>query len=275
MPWKVALCQMDVRLGDPEANRLEAGRLLRRAGAAGAAVAVLPELWTTAYALDRIRELAEPPLGPTITWLQDQARELGLHLVAGSTAELRDGRVFNTAHVIDREGRLLASYDKIHLFGLMEEDRYLAPGRGPQAFRLDGIPCGVEVCYDLRFPELARTLALAGAQVLFVPAEWPEPRLSHWRSLLIARAIENQAFVVGVNRVGMKDPVDPASDRFFGHSLAVDPWGEVLAEGGSEPEVLLVDLDPGEVSRVRSRIPVFQDRRPSAYRAPGAPPLGE
>jgi len=275
MPWRVALCQMDVRLGDPEANRLEAGRRLSQARAAGATVAVLPELWTTAYALDRLDDLAEPPAGPTFTWLRDQARTLGIHLVAGSIAERREGRVYNTAHVIDREGRLLASYDKVHLFRLMEEEKYLAPGAGPALFRLGGVPCGLEICYDLRFPELARTLALAGAQVIFIPAEWPEPRLHHWRSLLIARAVENQAFIIGVNRVGQKDPSDPNTDRFFGHSLVVDPWGEVLAEGGDEPAVVLADLDLDVAPRVRSRIPVFSDRRPSAYRAPGAPPLGE
>lgn len=275
MIWNVALCQMDVRLGDPEGNRREAAGWLQRAAAAGAQVAVLPELWTTAYALDRIDDLADQDGHPTLPWLKEQARDLNLHIVAGSVADRRGGRTYNTAFVVDREGQLVGTYDKVHLFRLMDEHKALAAGGWPGSFRLEGVPCGVEICYDLRFPELSRTLALAGAQVLFVPAEWPKPRLHHWRSLLIARAIENQAFVIGVNRVGRKDPAVAETDVFFGHSLAVDPWGKVLAEGGEQAELVQATLDLHEVARVRGRIPVFQDRSPSAYRAPGAPPLGE
>ena len=275
MRWNVALCQIDIRLGEPDWNREHAGQWLERAAAEGAQVAVLPELWTTAYALDRIGELADRDGRPTLGWLQEQAQRLKLDLVAGSIADRRGGRIYNTAYVVDREGRVPGSYDKVHLFRLMQEEKALRAGDRPGFFRLSGAPCGVQICYDLRFPELSRTLALAGAQVLFIPAEWPYPRLHHWRSLAIARAIENQTFVVAVNRVGEKEPGRPGTDVFFGHSLVIDPWGEVLAEAGQEEQLLLAEIDLGEVARVRERIPVFVDRAPRAYRAPGAPPLGE
>ncbi len=275
MLWKVALCQMDVALGDPEENRRRAAHWLEQATGQGAQVAVLPELWTTAYALDRIDTLADRDGEPTLGWLESTAQRLGLSLVAGSIADHRGSRTYNTAYIISNQGERLARYDKVHLFRLMAEEKFLAPGDRPGFFRLDGVPCGVEICYDLRFPEISRTLALAGAKVIFIPAEWPEPRLHHWRSLLIARAIENQAFVIAVNRVGRKDPAQADTDVFFGHSLAVSPWGEVLAEAGEKEELKLVELDLAEVDRVRQQIPVFSDRAPQAYRAPGAPPLGE
>jgi omega-amidase len=126
----------------------------------------------------------------------------------------------------------------------------------------------VMICYDIRFPELARTLALDGAKILFVPAEWPHPRLHHWRTLLMARAIENQMFVVSCNRVGTS-----GSTHFFGHSLIIDPWGEIIAEGAEHEEIITAALDLTEVDKVRGRIPVFEDRRPELYKTTLKSPL--
>ncbi|MCR4431012.1 MAG: carbon-nitrogen family hydrolase [Tepidanaerobacteraceae bacterium] len=168
--------------------------------------------------------------------------------------------VFNSSYVINRDGEIVARYDKVHRFRLMEEDRYLSPGKEAVTFELDGIPCGIIICYDLRFPEFVRKLALLGAKVLFIPAQWPRPREIHWKLLNIVRAIENQFFVVAVNRAG-KD----GKEEFPGMSLVVDPWGEVLLEGSDRQEVLTATLDLSRIDHARRKITVFEDRRPELY----------
>lgn len=264
MKTTVALVQMDIALGEPEINRRRGETLIREAVRGGAKVVVLPEMWTTAYSMADIHQLADSDGEPTGQMLAQLARELSIYIVGGSIADILGGKVFNRSRVFDPEGQVIADYSKIHLFRLMEEDRYLAAGNRPSSFRLGDITAGQMICYDLRFPELARTLALSGAEVLFVPAEWPLPRLSHWRALNIARAIENQCYVVACNRVGTKH--DPAGDtHFFGHSLIVDPWGEVLVEGDDKESILFGELDSSLVSEVRGRIPVFRDRKPDVY----------
>lgn len=258
---KVALLQMDIALGDVAANRAKASAMLAEAAGRGAELAVLPEMWTTGYALEEIHTLAEPPGGPTLTMLRAFAREHGVALVAGSLAEREDGKVYNTAYAIGRDGEVAARYRKIHLIGLMAEDRYLSPGDTRCTFDLGFGPAGLIICYDLRFTELPRALALSGCRALFVPAEWPASRGRHWLALNVARAIENQMFVIAVNRVGRD-----AANLFYGHSLIVDPWGEVVAEGSETAEqVIVADVDFAAVEEIRKRMPVFADRRPECY----------
>jgi omega-amidase len=258
---KVALLQMDIALGDVAANRRKAAAMIAEAIARGARLLVLPEMWTTGYKLAEIHKLAEPADGPTIQMLSAAAKTNGVEIITGSIAEARDGRVYNTCYAIDRCGGLVAKYSKIHLIGLMEEDRYLTAGDRKTLFTMSFGQAAMIICYDLRFTELPRALALDGCQALFVPAEWPAARGSHWRTLNIARAIENQMFVIAVNRVGADD-----SNLFYGHSLIVDPWGEVLAEGPEKDEAVIVaDVDFASVAAVRQRMPVFADRRPQCY----------
>jgi predicted amidohydrolase len=142
----------------------------------------------------------------------------------------------------------------------MEEEKHLTAGNRLGLYAMDGQTTGSVICYDIRFPEWIRTYALQGMKVLFVPAQWPNPRLQHWRQLLIARAIENQMYVVACNRVGFG-----GGSEFFGHSLVIDPWGEVIAEGSEREEVVQAQIDLALVDEVRSRIPVFTDRRTSLY----------
>ena len=146
------------------------------------------------------------------------------------------------------------------MFGLMEEGSYLAAGDCRVSFELDGVKCGIIICYDLRFPELSRALALDGAQLMFVPAQWPKPRLHPWRTLLLARAIENQMFVAGVNRVGKEGKAE-----FFGHSLLVNPLGEVLLSGSEEEEILTAEIDLNQLIKVREHMTCFHDRVPKVY----------
>ncbi len=260
--WEVALVQCDIALGDPELNRerLEAKMEQAAASSVKPDVIMLPEMWNTGYALTQIGQLADPGGVETRSWISAFARRHGIHVIAGSIAEKRDGRVFNTMTIFDRDGQEVGAYSKIHLFRLMEEEKHLASGDQPVLFELDGVKSGASICYDIRFPELARTLALNGARILFIPAEWPHPRLHHWRTLLMARAIENQMYVIACNRTGIS-----GSDSFFGHSLIIDPWGEIVAEGGEGEEIVTGRVDLTLVAQVRERIPVFADRRPGLY----------
>lgn len=274
MKWKVTCLQMDVTFGDPEANYRHAEQLARQASirqesdgqaAAGAAVLALPELWTTGYDLARLPAIADWNGSRTLPFLSELAVSCGSAIVGGSYARLEEDGIRNTMPFVDSSGRNLGSYDKLHLFGPMDEPSFLLPGSRLGRFALDGIPCAGVVCYDIRFPEWIRAHALAGAEVLFVAAEWPASRLDHWRTLLTARAIENQCFVVACNRAG-SDP----TNRFAGHSLILDPWGAALAEGGMEEELVSAELDLSLVQEVRSRFPVFRDRRPDLYGAFGS-----
>lgn len=261
--WNIALIQTDICHGKPSENREIIREWLEKAISATEKpdVIVLPEMWNSGYALTEIHKLAEPEGRSSREWLADFAKEHAVCLVAGSVSELRDGKVYNTMRVYGRDGKETAMYSKIHLFRLMQEEQYLAPGEAPVVFELEGQSCGASICYDIRFPELTRTLALMGAKVLFVPAAWPHPRLHHWRTLLMARAIENQMYVVACNRTGQS-----GKDHFFGHSLIIDPWGETIAEAGEEETILTGAIDLSLTDEVRSRIPVFEDRRSSLYK---------
>ncbi|MCL6577117.1 carbon-nitrogen family hydrolase [Kyrpidia sp.] len=263
---RVALCQMEVVQGDRAGNRSRAEAMVRESAGRRADVVVLPEMWTCGYDFAHLSEHTEEIDGETATLLGRWARQYGIWLVGGSfPIEFADG-VSNTALTFAPDGTLVNLYRKIHLIGLMDEDRYLVPGETRATFALgetgtpDSTRAGVMICYDLRFPELARAHVLEGAEVLFLPAEWPVQRADHWRTLLIARAIENQAFVIGVNIVGRND-----RDRFTGGSLAVDPWGRVVTEAGTKPGIVYADLDLSIVADVRQRMTVLKDRRPKAY----------
>lgn len=259
---RVSLLQIHIEAGDPEANFRKVEARLKEAvsGPNPPDVLLLPEMWNTGYALDRIRELADRQGERTISLLSRFSREHGVNIIGGSIADTIGGQVRNTIYVFDRKGEVIADYSKIHLFRLMEEEKHLTAGERSGGFKLEGVPAGMMICYDIRFPELSRKLALSGAKVLFVPAEWPKPRLHHWRTLLQARAIENQMYVAACNRMGSSDGTD-----FFGHSLIIDPWGEIIAEAGEDETIVTAELDMTLVDQVRKRIPVFEDRRPQHY----------
>lgn len=257
---RIALLQTDIHFGDVSANREQAEKLIREAAGAGTDLMVLPELWTTAYDLTRINELADNNGQETKQQMSRLAAELNVNILAGSVADRRADQVYNTTLFFDRQGRHTASYSKLHLFRLMDEEKYLAQGSSLGEVDVDGVPCGTMICYDLRFPELSRKLALSGAKILFIPAEWPHPRLHHWRTLQMARAIENQIYVVSCNRVGRAGETE-----FFGHSMVTDPWGEIVFEAGEEAGIFYVDIDLQLVDTVRKRIPIFEDRRPEVY----------
>lgn len=260
--WTVAILQMDVACGDPDQNRQKIKRMVEsiQQPEKKPDIILLPELWDTSYDLKRLDEIADKNGEQAQTFLSDLAKQNRCFVVGGSVAEQKEGAVYNTTFVFDRSGERVGTYSKAHLFRLMNEEKYLAAGEQAGIYTIGDQTVGSVICYDIRFPEWIRTYALKGCKVLFVPAQWPKPRLNHWRQLLIARAIENQMYVVACNRVG-----EEGKSQFFGHSMVIDPWGEVIAEGAEEETILFAEIDFDLVDEVRGRIPVFNDRRAQLY----------
>jgi deaminated glutathione amidase len=264
-----AAVQMSSTL-DKRENLEAAGTLIREAAAAGAELVALPELWSC-HGMERVyRENAEPVPGPTTEFLGDLARELGIYLLGGSILEGEPGaeRMHNTSTLFAPSGELVAVYRKIHLFDVQVEDRaYLesaniAPGEEIVAAKAGETVVGLTVCYDLRFPELYRILALRGAEVLAVPAAFTlQTGKDHWELLLRARAVENQAFVVAPAQWGQK-----ADGRWtYGRSMIVDPWGTVLATCPDRDGFALAPLDLDYLERFRREFPALANRRPASY----------
>lgn len=256
---KIACVQMDIAFGQPDVNFEKVEAYLKEAAANGAETIVLPEMWNTGYALTELEELADGA-GRTLEFLQDFAKRYGVNIVGGSVSTKKQDGFYNTMYVVDKTGNLVSEYDKAHRFGLMDEHIHLEEGLGLGTFELDGTVCGGVICYDIRFPEWIRTQALNGAKVIFVPAEWPEARIDHWRILLQARAIENQCFIVAVNRIG-NDP----KNEFGGSSMVIAPWGEIRLDMAKREGIGYAEIDLAEVESVRERIPVFADRRENLY----------
>jgi len=259
----LSLGQMDVKLGEPEANFERAAEWTQEAAHRGSQLVLFPELWSTAYALEDWRQLAaeidsEAGMFARVAGLARQHRIA----VGGSLLEKKDGRAYNTFALYGPEGHLQAAYSKVHLFRLMDEDRWLAPGDRLRLVETDWGLTGLGICYDLRFPEMFRRYALGGARLVLLPSEWPSRRSAHWQVLLRARAIENQMFMAAVNRVG-----ESKGEHFGGQSAVIDPWGEAVVEGGSQDVLLTAEIDLDQVDEVRRRIPVFEDRRPDVYGA--------
>ncbi|BAB04766.1 carbon-nitrogen family hydrolase [Halalkalibacterium halodurans] len=262
---KVALYQMDILPGDPRGNERKVKEWIEDVMQQEDVpdLLVLPEMWTTAYTLDQLEHLAEGEERYTELFLKELAREHNVNIVAGSIAKKEKGKLYNRALVFDRRGHTVYQYDKIHLVPMLSEPDYLTGGdAAASVFELEGTKMGLVICYDLRFPELMRSLALEGAEIVFIVAEWPEARAVHWEVLQRARAIENQSYVISCNRVGAY-----AGVTFAGRSMVIDPWGDVLIQGSRDQEqTLTTKLNPDKVSEVREAVPIFQSRVPTKYK---------
>ncbi len=252
-----AAIQFNVKQGDVDANLAYVRAALPRVAAQGANLAVLPEMWSSGFSYKDLNELALRTAG-IVDELLTLSRELKL-VIVGSMPEPNGDKVFNTIYVVDN-GSLCGVYRKIHLFSLLGEDRAFSGGDSWLLADTSIGKVGVIICYDLRFPELSRRLAVEGAQVICVPAQWPKPRQEHWRTLLRARAIENQLFVVSCNACGIIGKLD-----FFGMSMIINPKGEVLAESGESEGEIFAQLDMQTMIDWRAQIPCFNDRKPECY----------
>jgi len=227
-------------------------------GITGADLVLLPEIWNVGYfSFDRYAAEAEPLDGETVGRLRALARRQRCHLFGGSFVEKSDRGFHNTSVLFDPAGELLAVYRKMHLFGFTsEEAKLLTPG-GEVVTAKTALGCvGISTCYDLRFPELYRKQAMAGAELFLIASGWPYPRVEAWQILNRARSIENQVFLAASNCVGAN-----RGRQFAGHSMVVDPWGVILASGGDEECVVQADIDVAAVARARRVFPAFTDHR--------------
>jgi predicted amidohydrolase len=259
---------------DKERNTATADRLTREAAADGADLIVLPEKFNVLGEHDDYVAGAEPLDGPTISWARDTARELGVDLVAGSIVERREGheKLGNTSVHVGPDGEVKGVYRKIHMFdvvvGGMEYRESASEEPGDEIVLSEaagGIPLGLTVCYDLRFPELFRILAIRGARVITLPAAFTKVTgRAHWEILVRARAIENQAFVMAADQIG----THPPDKESFGGSMIVDPWGEVLARAPDEECFIAANLDFARQDEVRDKLPSLANRMAGAYRWP-------
>jgi predicted amidohydrolase len=259
---------------DRDRNLAAADRLTREAAAAGAQLVVLPEKWPALGTPEQTIAAAEPFDGPILQWAKGIARELGIDLVAGSFSERVEGdaRGRNTSVHIGPDGELRASYRKIHMFDVevggrvYKESEHEAPGDDIVLSQAaDGTSLGLTICYDVRFPELYRILAVRGAEIVTVPAAFTfATTRDHWEVLLRARAIEGQAFVVAANQIGEHAP----GIRSGGRSMIVDPWGVVLATAPDTETFVVAELDLERQAEIRRTLPSLANRRPEAYRWP-------
>jgi len=256
----VSLAQIHIALGDVSRNQRKMEVVATEAARRRSHMLVLPELWSTGYALEDAKQLADESNKGMFAQLSLVATQNKI-AVTGSILEKRGMEVANSAPFFAPNGRMMGIYRKLHLFRLMQEDRYLQPGPALTAVDLPWGITGLAICYDLRFPEVFRSYAAdMGAQIIVIPAEWPLARIDHWRALLIARAIENQCYIIACNAVG-----ETGDTVFGGHSMIVDPWGEIVIEAGTEEQLVTATIELDRVQEVRQRIPVFDDRRTDIY----------
>jgi omega-amidase len=260
MVLKISLAQMDVILGNPDENLAKARDMTSRAAEKDSDIIIFPELWSTGYDLENAAAHSVPIDEGVFARMSSLAREYNIHVSGSCLSLLGPGRFGNTAVLFDTNGKMMGEYTKVHLFQLMDEHRYLTAGDHLSLVETKWSKIGLAICYDLRFPELFRAYALRGAAAVFLMAEWPHPRLSHWQILLRARAIENQMYMIACDRVGVSK-----DNHFLGHSCIVDPRGQVLVEAGEDEELLTAEIKMEEVDRARAEIPVLADRRPAIY----------
>jgi deaminated glutathione amidase len=275
MPDRIRVACVQLTSGrDKDANLERATLLVARAAATGADVVVLPERWNLIGSADDYRVGAEPlDGGPSVDAMSGWARAHGITLVGGSITERREGRrkLSNTCCVFDPEGALVAVYRKIHLFDVevggvvYRESETEEPGNEPVVAQVEDWLVGLTVCYDVRFPELYRILALEGAELATVPAHFTTPTgKDHWHVLLRARAIENQLYVAAAAQFGETLPGKPA----YGRSLIADPWGTVLAQAPDEETVIAAEIDRTRLREIRAKLPSLANRQADAYRWP-------
>lgn len=258
-PFRAAALQFPVDMGAVERNAARAFALLREAAEGGAALCVLPEMWSTGFSYDDLRALSDTTpglLGDLCRFAADRRV-----VIAGSLPEGSGRSVYNTLYVIDSTGSIAGKYRKTHLFSPSGEHLHFRRGASAAVARTSAGTIGPQICYDIRFPELSRKYYAEGADLFCVCAQWPSVRKAHWDLLIAARAVENQLFVVAANAVGRSGEF-----HYSGGSAILSPWGERLARGGEEEEIVAATIDPAGVEDARRRIPCAQDRNVRAYR---------
>ena len=252
---KVASIQMSVVEGDKTATIDKAVENIHRCE--GFDLVILPEIWNVGFmSFDRYITEAEDSNGQTLTRLREAAQKIGVYLHSGSFVEKKNGNYYNSSYLISPDGDILANYLKIHLFGYQsDETQLLTPGRDIVVADMPWGPSGLSTCYDLRFPELFRRMTDRGAIFFLVTSAWPMARLAAWRLFNQARAHENLAYLISCNCAGVN-----GGTQLAGHSMVVDPWGKIVAEGGDGEDIVVAEIDPELPGQVRSEFPALADR---------------
>ena len=269
MKLNVGIVQLEVT-HDKSDNLKRAGEMILEAAGQGADLIALPEMFNCPYQQDYFPRFAEEiTSGETVAFLRETARQTGVYLIGGSIPERDGGKIYNTSLTFDPQGNLIAKHRKMHLFDIaipgkieFRESAVLSPGDAPTVFKTEYGIFGVVICYDLRFPELFRLLVDRGASGVIVPAAFNMTTgPAHWETLFRARAIDNQIFMVGVSPARN----EKAGYIAYGHSLVVDPWGDVLWKAGTGEEVAVVPIETERVTEVRERLPLLAHRRSDRY----------
>lgn len=255
----ISLAQMEFEFGQPDANLERVRAWAAKAAQRGSDLTLFPELWASGYDLEHSQDHAHVLGTGIFAHISALAKEHRMAL-GGSLLEKKEGNIYNTFYLYGPEGQTLATYRKIHLFRLLDEEQWLNAGGELVIFNAPWGKTGLAVCYDLRFPEIFRAYALHGAKLILLVAEWPEKRIHHWQKLLQVRAIENQYFVAAVNKVGHSQGA-----KLGGRSAVLDPMGAPVVEGGGEEILLTAEIDLRETEQIRRWMPVFDDRSPAAY----------
>ncbi len=262
---KIALAQFAVERSDPPTNLERIQDYVLQAKAANASALFMPEMCTTGFGWAYNREHLNDARADL-----EQIAKMADHnnvSVCGSFLEKTEsGNPANTFFYLDFNGAVLAKYRKIHPFTLFHEEKHVESGREVLVADTEIGKIGCSICYDIRFPELFRKCVSAGAEIQILPAAFPYPRLSHWQTLIRARAIENQFFFIAVNQCGYESHDNEMGDvRYFGHSMVVDPWGEILFEAGEEEGLFIIEMNMSIIAEARNRLNTCVDRRPELY----------
>jgi omega-amidase len=244
----------------PEQTLEKAEIFIRHAAASGAALICFPEQFATGWD-PKPRKNIQDIHGSIVSTLQEYAKKYGI-CVLGSFRQAHDPLPKNTAVVIGRDGRILSTYAKMHLFSYGHEDQGSSPGTDLGMFTLGSLTCGIAICYDLRFPDLFRLYARKGVHAVFVPSAWPDVRTRHWELFIQARALENQMYIIGVNTTG-KTPIE----FYAGNSMTADPQGTIISRANEAEQLIFVDIDSAAVATTRHQFPVERDRRDALYRS--------
>jgi len=257
---KIALVQIELAEADPPQNTEKALAFMEKASDQGADLIILPELWPIGFAPMELDTYAETHDGPSVNIMRDWTKDKKCYLLAGSIPELGGGGVYNKSYLFGPKGQVLGEYSKLHLFDLMGEKDTFIEGDKPMIADVKGWRVGVMLCYDLRFPELARFYATRGVNLLLVPALWPDARIGHWETLLKARAIENQIFVAGTNGVGNMTEL-----YFPGWSMIIDPYGNSLNKPDNRESLIIREIKQDDLQKVRENGKYIDDIRSDIF----------
>ncbi|CAN2040422.1 Amidohydrolase [Candidatus Magnetomoraceae bacterium gMMP-15] len=250
---KISLVQLNIKWEQKRFNYNRAEEFVDRASRDHCDVIVFPEMFCTGFSMN-VNKIAETDNGPTSKKMASLARQYEISIIGGYVEIADSSKGRNVAAVYDKQGNLSVKYMKNHPFSFANEDKYYVPGDKIIIFEINKIPCSIFICYDLRFPEIFRKVAKS-VQIIFVIANWPSTRQEHWEALLKARAIENQCFIIGVNRIGR----DGNNLKYTGGSHVFDPIGKDLLHGSDKEEYYTVDINPGDVDKTRIKFPFLKD----------------